>query len=97
MRGGMSKRHHEQGARLRGSAVLKYCIFTMGKKTFQGSQEIRERHSGVLMKPLHSKKRSLEKRWLGMYKGLKFRNQLFLIGSRKSKYSIFLKFIKTCW
>lgn len=28
-RGGVSKRYHEQGAHLRGSVVLKYCIFTV--------------------------------------------------------------------
>lgn len=42
-RGGMSTRHHEQGARLRDSAVLKYCIFTMKTIMFKGGQEIRER------------------------------------------------------
>lgn len=63
-RGGMSTRHHEQGARLRDSAVLKYCIFTMKTIMFKGGQEIRERerHSGVFMEPLPSRERSLESR-----------------------------------
>lgn len=59
-RGGVSKRYQEQGAQLRGSVVLKYCIFTVEKQYFKGSQEIREKNSGVFMKPLHSGERRLE-------------------------------------
>lgn len=53
MSGGGSKRHLEQGAQLRGSAVLKYCIFTVEKifKRKSGNK----RHPGVLMKPLQSR------------------------------------------
>lgn len=43
----MSTRHHEQGAQLRDSAVLKYCIFTLNTITFKGGQEIRERDTQV--------------------------------------------------
>lgn len=64
VRGGVSERHHEQGALLRGCLVLKYCIFTVEKifKRKTGNK----RHSGVLMKLLHSTERSLEKWRLGM-------------------------------
>ena len=59
MRDYVSKRYQQQTAQLRCSVVLKYCIFIVEKQDFKCSQEI-EKNSGVFMKPLHSRERSLE-------------------------------------